>query len=119
MKPSLDQLDVFGPIFASAKKDYPLINYPMIKQFSILFLLIGLLHLNTKSQITFTGKIINATKAPVANASILVLNSNIHSISDSNGHFNIKFPSQGNYQLEINHITVSYTHLTLPTKRIV
>jgi len=89
----------------------------MFKQFSILFLLIGLLHLNTKSQITFTGKIINATKAPVANASILVLNSNIHSISDSNGHFNIKFPSQGNYQLEINHINFASIHPSIQVNK--
>ena len=82
----------------------------MIKQFSILFLLIGLLHLSAQSQILFTGKITSVTNAPVTNASISVLNSNIHSISDKNGNFKINFPSQGNYQLEINHINFASIH---------
>ena len=82
----------------------------MIKQFSILFLMIGFLHLNAQSQILFTGKITSASNAPVTNASISVLNSNIHSISDKNGNFKINFPRQGNYQLEINHINFASIH---------
>ena len=82
----------------------------MIKQFSILFLMIGFFHLNTQSQILFTGKITSASNAPVTNASISVLNSNIHSISDKNGNFKINFPRQGNYQLEINHINFASIH---------
>jgi len=82
----------------------------MIKQFFILFLLIGFLHLNAQSQILFTGKITSETNAPVTNASISVLNSNIQTISDKNGNFKINFPSQGNYQLEINHINFASIH---------
>jgi len=117
LKPSLDQLNLFGPIFANAKRDYPLINYPMIKQFSILFLLISLLHINTNGQIIFTGQITSATKAPVVNASISILNSNIHSITDSNGYFKIKFTIQGNYQLEINHINFATIHPSIQVNK--
>jgi len=82
----------------------------MNKPFLLLTLLISLFQANAQSQIVYTGKITNAINAPVANASISVLNSTIHSISDSNGQFKIKFLQQGNYQLEINHVNFASIH---------
>ena len=54
------------------------------------------------SQTILSGKITTTKNLPVSNGSISILNSNINSISDSNGLFKIKLPAAGNYQLEIN-----------------
>jgi len=89
----------------------------MTKKIYTLITFIILFCLNAKSQHLFTGKITSATNAPVSNASISVLNSNMHSISDKNGHFKINFPSQGNYQLEINHINFASIHPSIQVNK--
>jgi len=62
------------------------------------------------SQTILSGKITTTKNIPVSNASISILNSNINSISDSNGLFKIKLPAAGNYQLEINHFNFASIH---------
>ncbi len=62
------------------------------------------------SQTILSGKITTTKNLPVSNASISILNSNINSISDSNGLFKIKLPAAGNYQLEINHFNFAPIH---------
>ena len=82
----------------------------MNKPFLLLTLLISLFQANAQSQIVYNGKITNAINAPVANASISVLNTSLNTISDSNGQFKIKFLKEGNYQLEINHVNFASIH---------
>ena len=62
------------------------------------------------SQTILSGKITTTKNLPVSNGSISILNSNINSISDSNGLFKIKLPAAGNYQLEINHFNFASIH---------
>ena len=85
----------------------------MIKQASFLIIFLTFLNLNAKSQTILSGKITTTKNLPVSNASIYVLNSNIKSISDSNGLFKIKLPAAGNYQLEINHFNFASIHPVL------
>ncbi len=85
----------------------------MIKQTSFFLILLTFLNLNAKSQTILSGKITTTKNLPVSNASIYVLNSNIKSISDSNGLFKIKLPAAGNYQLEINHFNFASIHPVL------
>lgn len=82
----------------------------MIKQTSFFLILLTFLNLNAKSQALLTGKITTINNIPVSNVSISVLNSNIKSISDSNGLFKIKLPATGTYQLEINHFNFASIH---------
>jgi iron complex outermembrane receptor protein len=82
----------------------------MIKQTSFFLILLTFLNLNAKSQALLTGKITTINNTPVSNVSISVLNSNIKSISDSNGLFKIKLPATGTYQLEINHFNFASIH---------
>jgi iron complex outermembrane receptor protein len=82
----------------------------MNKPFLLLTLLISLFQANAQSQIVYNGKITNVINAPVANASISVLNTSLNTISDSNGQFKIKFLKEGNYQLEINHVNFASIH---------
>ncbi len=82
----------------------------MIKQASFFLIFLTFLNLNAKSQSILFGKITTLKNSPVSNATISVLNSNIKSISDSNGLFKIKLPATGNYQLEINHFNFASIH---------
>jgi iron complex outermembrane receptor protein len=82
----------------------------MIKQASFLMIFLTFLNFNAKSQTILSGKITTIKNLPVSNATISVLNSNIKSISDSNGLFKIKLPVTGNYQLEINHFNFASIH---------
>jgi iron complex outermembrane receptor protein len=81
-----------------------------MKLFSSFFFLLLLNNISANCQLIFTGKITSAMNAPVANASISVLNTSLNTISDSNGQFKIKFLQEGNYQLEINHVNFASIH---------
>ena len=82
----------------------------MIKPTSFFLILLTFFNLNAKSQALLTGKITTINNTPVSNVSISVLNSNIKSISDSNGLFKIKLAATGTYQLEINHFNFASIH---------
>ena len=89
----------------------------MIKQASFFLLFLTFLNLNVKSQTLFTGKITSINNMSVGNANVSVLNSNINTISDSNGLFKIKIPTVGNYQLEIKHINFAAIHPTIKIEK--
>ncbi len=81
-------------------------------RFICLLLVIVLSNLTAISQpaLSFTGKIINSQSQPVSGATIVVLNTSLALVSDSNGSFSIKAIRSGNYTLYIT--SVGYAGLS-------
>ena len=61
---------------------------------------------------SLVGVVTDVDSQPLEGANIVVVGTDLGGVSDNSGAFKIDVPS-GTYD------TVSYTHLTLPTKRIV
>ena len=81
-------------------------------RFISLLLAIALLNLTALSQpaLTYSGKIINSQSQPVSGATIVVLNTSLASVSDSDGNFSINAIRAGNYTLYIT--SVGYAGLS-------
>ena len=103
----------------------------MKKNLLFLFLFVSLIT-NAQERL-LSGKVVNQSNEPLGGASVIVKELNKGVATDEEGNFKLRL-AVGGYTLQISYIgyqskeqeinlvgddSVSYTHLTLPTKRIV
>lgn len=89
-------------------------NFLMKRSFCLLFILIPLLATPSFSQITLKGQILNEQHEPIADASIWVEYTHLHTLSDQNGHFILHdVPSDTTLLLKAKALGYQATHKQL------